>query len=127
MLGMRSHPQTKVRKMVRKPKCEACLDNKSLQDDDATIIPIYLPAYLLTCLPTYLHHYFLMLLVIIIIIVVDINIIIILIAGIDVAGIDVTRKKESSPATHPLSNTERCPINSIPRLIWATIVLRLSV
>ena len=77
MRGMRSHPQAKVRKMVRKPKCEACLDNKSLQDDDATIIPIYLPAYLLTYLPTYLHHYFLMLFVILIIIVVDINIIII--------------------------------------------------
>jgi hypothetical protein len=64
MRGMRSHPQAKVRKMVRKLKREACLDHECLRNNH-TDLPTCLLTHLPTDLPTSLlldavcdsHHY----------------------------------------------------------------------
>ena len=34
------------------------------------------------------------------------------------------KQKESNPATHPWSNTERCPRTSSPRRCWVIIILK---
>ena len=71
-----------------------------------------------------------MLFVILIIIVVDINIIIIdmllvlTLLVLMLLVLTLLEKKESNPATHPLSNTERCPRNSSPRRCWVIIILK---